>query len=181
MKHCLLLLPFVLSVCSTASLPAQVPLSGGPYAQDFNSLASSGPAEWIDNVTLPGWYASRGAAPHSVTNYSAGTGSSTTGALYSFGDAGSGERSIGSLASGGTGKLAFGVRFVNDTGLPQTGFRISCTGEQWRAGGTNAQELAFSYQIGTGLTNADAPDDQTWTPFPALSFPGPNTSAAGTL
>ena len=181
MKDRLLLLPFVLATVSTVSLPAQIPLSGGPYAQDFNSLASNGSAQWIDNVTLPGWYASRGAAPHSVTNYSAGTGSSTTGALYSFGDAGSDERSIGSLASGGTGKLAFGVRFVNDTGLPQTGFRISCAGEQWRAGGTNVQELAFSYQIGSGLTNADAPDDQTWTPFPALDFPSPNTSAAGAL
>ena len=180
-KMCLLLLLLVLPGLLPGSLSGQIALSGGAYSQNFDSLAGSGTAPWMDNVTLPGWYASRSVAPNSVTNYSAGTGSSTTGALYSFGGSGSTDRALGTLASSGTGRLAFGIRFTNDTGLPQTGFTVSCTGEQWRVGGSVAQKLAFSYQIGTALTNADAHDDQAWTPFPALDIDSPNTNATQTL
>ena len=50
-----------------------------PYTEFFDTLASSGTnLAWTDNVTLKGWYSSR-------TTYNSGTGSSNTGALYSFG------------------------------------------------------------------------------------------------
>src|SRR6185436_11420725 len=38
------------------------------------------------------------------------------------------------------------------------------------------QTLAFSFQVGASLTNADASDTQTWTPFPALDFRSINTN-----
>ena len=46
-----------------------------------------------------------------------------------------------------------------------------------RVGSTNVQNLTFSYRIGSWLTNADAPNSQTWTAFPALDFSDPNTNA----
>jgi hypothetical protein len=172
---------FRLLLLSANPASAQIALSAGTYSQDFDSLASSATASWTDNITLPGWYASRSVAPNSVTAYSTGTGSSMTGGLYSFGESSSTDRALGSLASGGTGKLAYGVRFTNDTGLAQSGFTVSYTGEQWRVADTGMQKLAFSYQIGTALSNADARGDQNWTPFPALDFCSPNTNATQAL
>jgi endonuclease/exonuclease/phosphatase family metal-dependent hydrolase len=157
-------------------------MSGGIYSQNFDSLAGSGPAiGWTNNITLPGWYASRSVAPNDVTNYNAGTGSSSTGSLYSFGSSSSAERALGSLASGTPGHFAYGVRFTNDTGFARTNFAISYTGEQWRAASPTAQKLLFYYQAGSMLTNADAPGAQNWTAISALDFVSPNTNATQAL
>src|SRR5439155_22714514 len=113
---------FVLATLIVQSTRAQIPMSKGIYAENFDSLSSLVGASipWTNNVTLPRWYASKTVAPTAVTNYNAGTGSSTTGSLYSFGSGGSTERAIGSLASSTTGDFAYGIRFVNDTGFNRT-------------------------------------------------------------
>jgi endonuclease/exonuclease/phosphatase family metal-dependent hydrolase len=163
-------------------MQGQVLMSGGTYSQNFDSLANGGTGNtWTENVTLPGWYASKSVAPNDVASYNAGTGSSTAGALYSFGSSGSTERALGSLASGTPGDFAYGVCFTNDTGSDRTNIVISYTGEQWRVANTNVQKLAFSFQVGNLLTNADAPNTQTWRPFSALDFSSPNTNATQAL
>ena len=162
---------------SAVPVSAQILMSGGTYSQNFNSLADGGAGNsWTDNFTLPGWYISQSKSPFTVSTYRAGTGSGTTGLIYSYGDSGSTERALGSVASGTPGNFAYGVRFTNDTALAQTNFTISCTGEQWRVANAGAQKLAFSYQIGFSLTNADAQNSQSWTAFPALDFNSPNTN-----
>jgi endonuclease/exonuclease/phosphatase family metal-dependent hydrolase len=170
----------ILAIISTHAVSAQVLMSAGTYTQNFDALASTGTANpWTDNVTLPGWYAATNLTSiksGTVTLYNAGTGSSTAGALYSFGDSGSTDRALGSLASGGLGNLACGVRLTNDTAFAQTNFMVSYTGEQWRVANTNTQTLAFAYQIGASLTNADAANVQSWTPFAALNFNSPTTN-----
>ncbi len=149
-------------------------MSSGAYSQNFDSLASSGSANsWTDNFTLPGWYASKKVLPAVVTNYIASTGSLTTGALYSYGAAASANRAIGLLVSGTPGDMAFGVRFTNDTAFVQSNIVVSFTGEQWRNANASAQTLAFSYQIGTSLTNADGGGEFAWTPFAVLNFTTP--------
>lgn len=162
-------------------LPGQVLMSRGPYYQDFDTLANQGAAIWEDNKTLPGWYASRSAAPIEVPTYRAGAGSSSVGGLYSYGRAASRDRALGSLASGGTGKLAYGVRFTNDTETARTGFTVSFTGEQWRVANASSQRLVFAYQVGLCLTNADARNDQRWTLCPALDFIGSGAGATAAL
>ena len=153
-------------------------MSGGTYAQNFDSLANTGTANtWVDNVTLPGWYASKSLGGNAVTAYRAGTGSDNSGALYSFGDSGSTDRALGSVASGTPGNFAYGVCLTNDTTVAQTNFTVSYTGEQWRVANASVQKLAFAYQVGTALTNADAANAQTWTAFPALDFSSPTTGA----
>ena len=157
-------------------------MSGGTHSQNFDSLAGSGTGNaWTDNVTLPGWYAAKTLGGNTVTAYRAGTGSDNTGALYSFGGSGSTDRALGSVASGTPGNFAYGVRFTNDTTSAQTNFIISYTGEQWRVANASTQKLAFSYQVGTSLTNADAAGAQSWTAFSALDFSSPNTNATQTL
>jgi endonuclease/exonuclease/phosphatase family metal-dependent hydrolase len=165
--------------------PAQILMSGGTnYSQNFDTLASSGTGNaWTDNVTLPGWYAatnSTSAKSGPVTLYIASAGSAT-GSLYSFGENGSPDRALGSVASGTPGNFAYGVRFANDTDFVATNIVISYTGEQWRAASTNVQSLAFSYQVGGSLTNADAQNAQPWVAFPALDFNSPNTNATQNL
>lgn len=166
----------------THSASAQILMSGGTYSQNFDLLAGSGAAEWMDNVTLPGWYASQSASPYVVTNYDAGTGSRNKGSLYSFGADGSADRAFGSVASGTPGDFAYGVRFTNDTSFAETNFVVSFTGEQWRNGGnTNVQKLAFSYRISnSAITSSAAANPSLWTPFAALDFVSPTVGPTAT-
>lgn len=172
---------FIYSASAQISISS---LSGGTYTQNFDALASSGTNNWTDNSTLPGWYAAKTntGTPSSFSNYVAGTGSGTAGALYSFGASGSSERALGSLASGNTniGDIAYGVRFANDTGSDISSITITCTGEQWRNNGnTSVQVLAFSYRVSdTAITNPDPANAGSWTPFSALDFNTPTTGTA---
>src|SRR6266404_2261361 len=123
---------------------------GVPLTENFNTLASTGTGlTWTDNSTIPGWYSSR-------ATYNSGTGSSNTGALYSFGVAGTGlltDRALGSVGSSGTGTVYWGVKLTNNTGATITSLDVSYIGEQWRNGGATspavsvAQTVDFQYQI----------------------------------
>ncbi len=150
---------------------------GTPLTENFDSLAQTGTnIAWADNTTIPGWYSTR-------TTYNSGTGSSNTGALYSFGVAGTNpvtERALGSVASGGTGTVYQAARLTNNTGGTITLLAISYVGEQWRNGGNiTAHTLTFQYQIANAgaITGANAPTSG-WTTFAPLSFTGPITGAA---
>ncbi|MBE9049522.1 ExeM/NucH family extracellular endonuclease [Nostocales cyanobacterium LEGE 11386] len=160
------------SVPVITTLPPGVISLSNPYFQDFNSLISSGTGQpWEDTVTIPGWYATR-------PTINAGTGSSNTGSLYSFGATGDADRALGSVASGSTGTIHYGVRFFNDTNAVINTLGVSYIGEQWRNGGNTTQhQLDFAYQIGaTDLTSG------TWVDVDSLDFLGPiATSTAGAL
>jgi uncharacterized repeat protein (TIGR01451 family) len=165
----LMALPSPLPSADAKSLAVQ-PLSV-PYTQTFDTLANSGTnITWTNDSTLPGWYSSR-------TAYSTNTGSSTTGAQYSYGvSTASTERALGSLASDTTGSIYYGVRFHNDTGVNVNGIVITYTGEQWRVvSNTQAstQSLAFAYRIGAIVTDVVS---GTWTNVNALNFVSSVTS-----
>lgn len=164
------------------SASAQISISslpGGSYTQDFDSLSSSGTTNaWLDNTTLPGWYAATNTSSGVALKYSASAGTSTTGMMYSYGTNGvnpATDRALGSLASGTANKLAYGVRFANDTGSDISSITITCTGEQWRNSGVSAaQTLAFSCRVSASpITSPDPADTVSWTPFTALDFNTP--------
>jgi len=166
-----------------APTQAQIAMSAGAYSQNFNALATSGTSNpWMDNATLPGWYATKSGT--AVTSYRAGDGSNNTGDLWSYGVNGVGEltdRALGSVASGSATPIAYGLRFVNDTGSTLTNLAVSYTGEQWRNGGNvTAQLLSFAYQVSnTPITN---PAATGWMSHAALDFATPTTgSTAGAL
>jgi endonuclease G len=153
---------------------------GVPLTENFDTLASTGTnITWVDNGTIPGWYSSR-------ATYNSGTGSSNTGALYSFGVTGTNpvsDRALGSVASGGTGAVFHAVRLTNNTGATITSLDISYVGEQWRNGGnTVAHTLTFQYQVANSgvITGANTPAAE-WTTFSALNFTGPVVGATATV
>src|SRR5262245_17057251 len=118
---------------------------GVPITENFDALASTGTGiAWTDNSTIPGWFSTR-------ATYNSGTGSSNTGALYSFGVAGTNpvtDRALGSVASGGTGTIYQAARLTNSTGATITSLDISYVGEEWRNGGnTTPHTLALQYQV----------------------------------
>jgi hypothetical protein len=158
---------------SPSHLDAQILLDGSAYRQEFNTLAATGTAvSWVDNVTLPGWYA--GNSGTSFGDYRAGTGSATTGDLYSFGSSGSADRALGSLATDSLGLLAYGVRLKNDGATALSGFAVTYAGEQWRNSGGGAQSLSFSYLISDEpITSVDAKGLNAWISVPALDFVSP--------
>jgi hypothetical protein len=153
----------------SATAYAQVNINSLPatITQDFNSLATSetsNPYSWSDNTTLTGWYSTR-------TQYRASDGSSNVGALYSFGTGTASDRALGSIASGSTGSISFGIRLKNNTTQTITSLQITYTGEQWRNGGrTGDDSLHFSYQIGATVSSLTS---GTWTTDDDLSFVGP--------
>lgn len=143
-----------------------IPYAGGSYTQNFDGLPNTGlfsftgvgpfdlqnaPPNGVGATGMPGWSFAKfgGTGPNAVFVVDAGT--STAGGAHSYGDVGSSERALGSLASG-TVIPAFGAIFVNNTGSTLGSFTLNYTMEQWRNGGaTISNTLSFSYGVG----NAD--------------------------
>ena len=177
MKH-LFYSTFVVVAFFARMVEAQILCSDGTYAQNFNMLASTN-AFWTNNVTLPGWYASKAGADN--TNTLAGAGTSITGGIYSFATNGvnaATDRALGSIASGATTPIYYGVRFTNDTGLTLTNLAVSYAGEQWRMGSSaTVQKLAFSYLVSSApVTNSFS--GSGWINFAALDFSSPDATGA---
>lgn len=175
----------LLALLLAVSVHAQLKISdytSTPYTQNFDTLANSGTANaWIENTTLPGWYANQTKTPFEVTNILA---SGTGGGLYSLGASASTERALGALPTGTPGGIAYGLRFTNNTALAMSNIVVSFTGEQWRrvtSGGT--QTIAFSYCVSSSeITNADATGTlYSWSPVTALDFVSPNLGATVAL
>ncbi len=178
---------YVASPSSALTNNGSITTLESPLTENFDTLASTGTnITWTDNATIPGWYSSRVA-------YNSGTGSSNTGALYSFGVAGTNpvtDRALGAVASGGTGTIFYGVRFVNNTGNTINSLDVSYIGEQWRNGGSNtavpsvAQSNDFQYQVANaGAITAINIPSTGWVDHDALDFTSPTfgTVAAQTL
>ncbi len=153
---------------------------GSPSTQNFTALANAGTnVAWTDNSTIPGWYSTR-------TTYNAGTGSSNTGSLYSFGVAGVNaltDRALGGVGSGGTGTFYWAGCFTNNTGSVLTSVDIAYLGEQWRDGGAVtpvSQTMAVEYQVAAAGTITDADTPTTgWTAAAALDFTSPTFTNTG--
>ena len=132
---------------------------------------------WTDNVTVPNEYSTE-------TTYSAGTGSSTSGGMYSFGVAGTNsvtDRALGSLASGSAAPI-IATKLTNNTGNPIGTLDISYVGEQWRAGNSSAQSLTFQYQVANAgiITDANVPTSG-WISEAALNFTSPTLTTVGAI
>jgi DNA/RNA endonuclease G (NUC1) len=160
---------------------------GVPLTEGFDTLATTGTGiAWSDSTTIPGWYSTR-------VTYNAGTGSSNTGAFYSFGVAGTNpvtDRALGSVGSSGTGTVYWGVKLTNNTGTTITSLDITYFGEQWRNGGATspnvsvAQTADFQYQVANaGIITAVNTPSTGWTDHDPLDFTSPTfgTSASAAL
>lgn len=137
------------------------------YTQDFDTLANTGSGiTWTNGTTLSGWYAKTDATA-SIVTYGTNAGTTTAGALYSFGTASATDRAFGFASSNsytgasGTGKGYIGWRLKNNTGSTITSLSVTWTGEQWRKeNNASAHTLNLFYQTGTTVTDLTA---GTWT------------------
>lgn len=154
-----------------------IPISsaGTPYLQDFNTLDSN----TTGSTNVPAGWLILEVGGTATTSYRSGTGSSNTGDTYSFGSAGSTDRTLGSVASG-TVQSRFGARFLNSTGATISSVTISLTMEQWRSvtrTNNTLDSLYFSYGTNNGNLGSG-----TWTRFTALDLLSTNVTggSAGT-
>jgi len=150
---------------------AQISLTGQPYAQDFNVLASSSTSS-----TMPAGWIFLESGTNANTLYTAGTGSGNSGDTYSFGTTSS-DRALGGLQSGSL-IPSFGAHFINNTGSVITSIKIIYKGEQWRLGAAGRNDaLDFQYSLdATSLASG------TWVDVNQLDFTAPISSgSAGAL
>lgn len=181
--------------------------AGSTYSQDFNSLPTSpegatlgnSPIGWTDdnaspgagNFSIVGWYL------YHPTDQSSGeggfnghqrmrisTGSSSTGAYYSYGSSASTERALGdvganTLAANGA-FMFYALKLTNTTGQTLDNFTLGFTGEQWRSG---ASAVNDPITVGYSLSSSSATfQTDTFTNISGLTFNSLNQSGtAATL
>lgn len=141
---------------------AQIPIADDViYSQDFNTLGTSSSETWTNNGTLLGWYAAgedesdanpaTPPIPFFFTAYRGGSGTSSTGRLYSYGN--SADRALGALnQDDNLGSIAYGVHFQNTSAAEIRSFTVSMRVEQWRRTQTSTkshQRIQVGYAIGT--------------------------------
>lgn len=164
----------LLSFAGAPALAQTIPLTGGTYSQDFDTLSNT--AGSTTNSTLPtGWLLTEtGGGARDNEQYGVDTGSSNTGDTYSYGASGSTERAFGSLRSG-TLASVIGACFTNATGNTLTSLAVAYTGEEWRLGtAARTDRIDFQYSLdATSLTTG------TWVDENALDFITPNTATTG--
>jgi polygalacturonase len=134
-----------------------IPLTGGSYAQNFDSMTSTG----ANSTTPAGWYVGNVSATNGAVNGTSvvnDTGLANAGTNYNYGVAGVSSvtnRALGSLASNTGNSRVTEARFINSTGKTIHNLMISYDGEEWRYGGTagGTNQLAMFFSIdGTNFT-----------------------------
>ena len=173
---------------------AQVSLTSfAPYSENFNALSASTAEQDFNNNTTPtGVYAqavlNRAVYPASgapVPCFGNDGAQHPQAGYYSFGAAGSSDRSLGVMASSlltngtlvtGNGYVA--MRFVNNTGLPIAHLKVSYALEQWYNSGKKTQ-IGVDYQVmAANSTFSGAMEAGTWTNAPSLNVNAPATARA---
>jgi hypothetical protein len=175
-------------VGSSANAAVLYSTIGTPYQQNFDGLPNSptnvslgaSPAGWTDdnaapavgNFSLPGWYLDhRTTATEGGFNgkqrFRNGSGSSGTGAFYSFGANSTTERAMGSIPAStltpNGDSMRMGLRLTNNTGVTLDTVTVTFDGEQWNDA-VSTSSMSFSY--GINLPSA------TWHSVPSGATPG---------
>jgi len=135
---------------------------------------TSGSSGGLGLTALAGWYGK------SVleTRFGASDGDQTAGGQNSFGAANSSNRALGLLATSTTGGTAFGVRFINDTGITLNRMNLQFTGEIWRQSNV-PKTLQFYYFIDVSGTPAFPSSSTAFLPALNVTFPTVVTDVNG--
>ena len=143
-----------------------------PYDFAFPQV-SSGNTGGLGIPALAGWYG----ASSSNAQFGATDGDQTTGGDISFGMPNNSQRALGLLATTSTKGTAFGVRFLNGTGITLTRMSVQFTGEVWRQSNV-PKTLQFFYYVDLTGTNKLRPAVATAL-VPSLNVNIPTVAADG--
>ncbi len=103
---------------------AQISQTTRTYSENFDIMGTAG------NLAPTGWFVGTDGSA-STTTVAANSGAATSGNNFNYGN--SGDRALGSLASGGVERETE-FRAANNAGASILSFTINYTGEQWRHG-----------------------------------------------
>ena len=172
---------------------SQIALTGATtYTQNFDAIGIA-TIPWVDNSTLPGWYAgiNANATPDGNLTISDGTTAALTG-LLNLGTASAVDRALGSKATG-TGNfanIAFGVLFQNTSAQTLNISNIGYTGELWRtnttAGGVAEQWVTFTKISATTFNDVEpgasaaTANTGTFTAAPLFNWASPTNTPVDT-
>jgi len=144
-----------------------------PYDFAFPVIAS-GSSGGLGLSALAGWYG----ASALLSRFGATDGDQTTGGQISFGLPSSSNRALGLLATSTTGGTAFGVRFINGTGITLTRMNLQFTGEIWRQS-NKSKTLQFYYFVDLTGTNTFPSAATAYLPNLNVNFPTVSTDTGG--
>jgi PEP-CTERM motif len=165
---------------TTANARADIIYTGSNIAEDFNSLVA-GTNSFSATVgvqsAVPGSTGFAGTkiagSGTGTTNFIVSDGSSNAGALYSFGNTGGADRSLGAIASG-TNVMGFGFRLVNNSVNTVDSITISFTQENWRSSTTNVNTISAQSSLDQSLSASTfLTSSSGFTATTALSLVGP--------
>lgn len=175
----------LLASTTLASEAISVP---GPftYVQTFDGLGTA-TTPWVDDSTIPGWFAGINAnnTPDGNLQATNGIDAVPLSGLLNLGSTGAVDRALGSKATSGANfaNIAFGVVFQNTSAQPLIVTNITYTGELWRtnatAGGLPEQWFVFSKTSPSVIenvepgTSSDSADPGSFTLIPALNWSSP--------
>jgi hypothetical protein len=162
------------------------------YVQTFDGLGTA-TTPWVDDSTIPGWFAGINANNTPDGNLQATNGSDAVplSGLLNLGSTGAADRALGSKATSGGNfaNIAFGAVFQNTSTQPVIVTNITYTGELWRtnttAGGLPEQWFVFYKTSSSPIedvepgTSSDSANAGSFTLVPALSWSSPTNQPEG--
>jgi hypothetical protein len=129
-------------------------------------------------AALQGWYGLADPDASVGTRFGATDGDQTTGGLISYGEPNSSNRGLGLQATSTTGYTAFGVKFINETGVNLNYINLSFTGEVWRQS-DKSKTLAVYYWLDSTVTNTFTTNATQFLPALNVSFPTVPSATGG--
>ena len=177
-RLCLWLFTLVSGAPARADIAIDAALLAAGHGQTFDALPLSGAFTWVNNSTLPGWYAADSAG---AFNASAATinGTATNPAqlvITNVGNAASSDRALAYHTRLAAEPTHLGLAFVNASGRELISFSLAYAAEQWREA-TNARTVSVAVAYRVGAIAADLPAATGWTELPALAYSTLNGSA----
>lgn len=177
----------IFSALVSHSAIAQISFNGTIHTENFDTLIKSGTNNGtftatvgaqvpIPNlITWSGTKVAGSSTGNATTAFTADSGSTTSGLVYSYGSSNSTDRALGLLASG-TNAFAIGTAFRNTSNQTITSLTIKYTGEYWRSSTAQQNTLAFAYGTTSSAASATLSDyltNSALTPLSALDLVGP--------
>src|SRR5688500_6266592 len=137
-----------------AAVPVTGPLT---YTQNFNTLPSATPVNWVDNSTLAGWWLHRDGTTPPAPSIQISNGTTAWVAnLYSLGATGSTERALGAVPTTLHGTYHFILIFENTSTNPVKVSNVKYDVEVYRTNTTiNTQTEATQFSRRIVATQAE--------------------------